>query len=147
MSFSGVGSTRCEEAMQVEDDIISDDMGSEQIAGERKKIRLSMEQVKALEKSFELLVLKGIESSGNGPINLKKETEVSWSNGSDKHKIFHSSNGTHLPQNSSRSSSENIQFQKFDQTVTDESLCNMFMGGIAGDQSGFWPWPEQQHLH
>ncbi|XP_058187574.1 homeobox-leucine zipper protein HAT7-like isoform X2 [Rhododendron vialii] len=219
MSFSGVGSTRCEEAMQVEDDIISDDMGSEQIAGERKKIRLSMEQVKALEKSFEvvgnkleperkvqlaralglqprqvaiwfqnrrarwktkqlerdydllkrkfealksdndallahnnklhaeLLALKGMESSGNGPIDLKKETEGSWSIGSDKHKIFHSSNGTHLPQNSSRSSSENIQFQKFDQTVTDESLCNMFMGGIAGDQSGFWPWPEQQHLH
>lgn len=55
MSFSGVGSTRCEEAMQVEDDIISDDMGSEQIAGERKKIRLSMEQVKALEKSFEVV--------------------------------------------------------------------------------------------
>lgn len=50
MSFSGVDNNRCEEATVRGDDEISDD-GVQ--LGEKKK-RLNLEQVKALEKSFEL---------------------------------------------------------------------------------------------
>lgn len=50
MSFSGVDNNRCEEAIVRGDDEMSDD-GVQ--LGEKKK-RLNLEQVKALEKSFEL---------------------------------------------------------------------------------------------
>lgn len=36
-------------------------------------------------------------------------------------------------------------FQKIDQTVKEESFCNMFCG--IDDQTGFWPWLEQQHFN
>ncbi|CAL5367847.1 unnamed protein product [Camellia sinensis] len=111
----------------------------------------------------ELLALKGRESNGIGPVNLNKETEASWSNGSEKscdfnlctttthqstnkHVFLNSSteaaNVAHLLQTSSRS---DLQCQKIDQMVPDESFCNMFTG--VDDHSGFWPWPEQQHFH
>lgn len=34
---------------------------------------------------------------------------------------------------------------KMDQTVKEESLCNMFCG--MDDQAGFWPWLDQQHFN
>ncbi|KAK4429969.1 Homeobox-leucine zipper protein ATHB-13 [Sesamum alatum] len=34
---------------------------------------------------------------------------------------------------------------KMDQTVKEESLCNMFVG--MDDQTGFWPWLEQQNFN
>lgn len=34
---------------------------------------------------------------------------------------------------------------KIDQNVKEESLCNMFCG--MDDQTGFWPWLEQQHFN
>ncbi|KAL6960734.1 Homeobox-leucine zipper protein ATHB-13 [Sarracenia purpurea var. burkii] len=221
MSFSGVGSKF--EEMNADDDM-SDD-GSQ--LGEKKK-RLSSEQVRALEKSFdlgnkleperkmqlaralglqprqvaiwfqnrrarwktkqlekdydllkrnfealksdndallaqnkklqaELMSLKGRESStGIGPINLNKETEGSWSNGSDNScdvnlgttsTISEVPFYSHLMQSSS-SRSDLPSHQKIDQMVSDEGFCNMFMGGTIADQSAFWPWPEQQHdLH
>ncbi|CAL5325813.1 unnamed protein product [Camellia sinensis] len=96
----------------------------------------------------ELLALKGIESNGIGPINLNKEIEGSIESSLDTYKhIFHSSTGatssvTHLLQSSSRS---DLQCRKIDQTVPDESFCNMFSS--IEDQPSFWPWPEQQHIH
>ncbi|CAA3022676.1 homeobox-leucine zipper ATHB-13-like [Olea europaea subsp. europaea] len=37
-----------------------------------------------------------------------------------------------------------ISCHKMDQTVKDEGLCNMFCG--MEDQTGIWPWLEQQHF-
>ncbi|EEF42166.1 homeobox protein, putative [Ricinus communis] len=55
----------------------------------------------------------------------------------------------HLFHNSSSSRPDshhhNIQCQKIDQMVKEESLSNMFCG--IDDQSGFWPWLEQQHFN
>lgn len=230
MSFSGM--EKCEEVGNGEDDL-SDD-GSQ--IGEKKK-RLNLEQVKALEKSFEvgnkleperklqlakalglqprqiaiwfqnrrarwktkqlekdyeilkkqfdslkadndalqaqnkklhaeLLSLKIRESN---EVNLKKETEGSWSNGSEnscdvnidisrnpvasspvsshlttKH-LFSTSirpaSITQLLQGSSRS---DLQCLKVDQLVhQDENFCSMFNG--MEEQQGFWSWPEQQN--
>ncbi|XP_057492335.1 homeobox-leucine zipper protein ATHB-23-like [Actinidia eriantha] len=222
MSFSGAGTKVCDQEDEMSDD------GYSQL-GEKKK-RLSMEQVKALEKSFEvgnkleperkmqlagalglqprqvaiwfqnrrarwktkqlerdydllkrkfealkndndalqahnhklhaeLLALKGRESTGIGPFNLNKEIEGSWSNGSDEN-CGDVNLGTttrtpptnirpcyshHLIQSTSRS--DGLQSLKIDQMVPDDqSFCNMLISGID-DPSGFWPWPEQQHLH
>ncbi|CAA2997322.1 homeobox-leucine zipper ATHB-13-like [Olea europaea subsp. europaea] len=38
-----------------------------------------------------------------------------------------------------------IQYQKPEQTVKDESFCSMLCG--MDDQIGFWPWLEQQLSH
>lgn len=230
MSFSGM--EKCDEVGHGEDDL-SDD-GSQ--IGEKKK-RLNLEQVKALEKSFELgnkleperkmqlakalglqprqiaiwfqnrrarwktkqlekdydvlkkqfdalkadndalqtqnkklhaelLSLKGRESN---EVNLKKETEGSWSNGSEnscdvnldisrnpaasspvssqlttKHLFsapIRPATITQLLQGSSRS---DLQCLKVDQLIhQDENFCSMFNG--IEEQQGFWPWPEQQH--
>ncbi|KAJ4833474.1 Homeobox-leucine zipper protein ATHB-13 [Turnera subulata] len=46
---------------------------------------------------------------------------------------------------SSRTTDHHIQCQKIDQIVKEESLTNMFCG--IDDQSGFWPWLEQQHFN
>ncbi|KAK4423758.1 Homeobox-leucine zipper protein ATHB-13 [Sesamum alatum] len=43
------------------------------------------------------------------------------------------------------SSRPEIQCPKMDQSVKEESLCNMFCG--MDDQTGFWPWLEQQHFN
>lgn len=51
MSFSGINA-RCDQEMHMGDDELSDDDGS--ILGGEKKRRLNLEQVKTLEKSFEL---------------------------------------------------------------------------------------------
>ena len=108
---------------------------------------------------LQLLALKGRESTGIGTFNLNKETEGSWSNGSDEIcgdvnlgtttrtpstnvRPFYSH---HIIQSTSRS--DGLQSLKIDQTVPDDqSFCNMLISGID-DTLGFWPWPEQQHLH
>ncbi|KAJ6290299.1 hypothetical protein OIU78_026091 [Salix suchowensis] len=114
----------------------------------------------------ELLSLKIRESN---EVNLKKETEGSWSNGSEnscdvnldisrnpvasspvsshlttKH-LFSTSirpaSITQLLQGSSRS---DLQCLKVDQLVhQDENFCSMFNG--MEEQQGFWSWPEQQN--
>ncbi|KAJ8775059.1 hypothetical protein K2173_020063 [Erythroxylum novogranatense] len=228
MSFSGM--EKCEE-VNGGDDELSDD-GSQ--IGEKKK-RLNLEQVKALEKSFELgnkleperkmqlakalglqprqiaiwfqnrrarwktkqlekdyevlkkqfdalkadndalqalnkklhselLALKGSDSND---VNLKKQTEVSWTNGSENScdinldisrtpvdgtplssqrstkQLFSTSirptNMTQLLQGSTR---PELQGLKVDHLVQDENFCNMFNG--IDEQQGFWQWPEQQ---
>uniref|UniRef100_A0A5B7A4X7 Homeobox-leucine zipper protein n=1 Tax=Davidia involucrata TaxID=16924 RepID=A0A5B7A4X7_DAVIN len=122
----------------------------------------------------EILALKNREPTES--INLNKETEGSCSNRSENssdikldisrtpandspdlstHPItsrpfFPSSisrpTGTvaQLFQNSSRP--DHLHSQKIDhQTVKEESFCNMFCG--IDDQTGFWPWLEQQHFN
>ncbi|KAF5735533.1 hypothetical protein HS088_TW15G01040 [Tripterygium wilfordii] len=229
MSFSGID--RCDQDgvhNNNGDDDLSDD-GS-QLLGEKKK-RLNIEQVKALEKSFELgnkleperkiqlaralglqprqiaiwfqnrrarwktkqlekdyevlkkqfdslkadndalqaqnkklhaelLALKSGES--NHEVNLKRENEGSWSNGSEnstpdnnnldltktpqltsKHLFPTSSSSTGttsitqlLVQGSSRS---DLQMGQEDH----QNLCNMFTA--MDEQQGYWAWPDQQH--
>lgn len=52
----------------------------------------------------------------------------------------------HLFHNSSSRHSDLIHHcLKMDPTVKEESLSNMFCGG--DDQSGFWPWLDQQHFN
>ena len=40
---------------------------------------------------------------------------------------------------------DHLQCQKMDQMVKEESLSNMFCS--IEDQTGFWPWLEQQHFN
>ncbi|KAK4367530.1 hypothetical protein RND71_011322 [Anisodus tanguticus] len=168
MSFSGVERCHNHQELRVDDNEMSDDDGSSQLLGEKKR-RLNMEQVKALERSFEvankleperkiqlaraiglqprqvaiwfqnrrarwktkqlerdyeilkrqydslksdndalkaqnknlhselqLLTLKNRESGGGGApmINLNKENEGSWSNGSDENNSIDVNLGT-----------------------------------------------------
>ncbi|CAK9186117.1 unnamed protein product [Ilex paraguariensis] len=102
----------------------------------------------------ELLALKCRESTGTGPINLNKDTDGSWSNGSenscDVNKGTTRTPSTVGPQSlaqalQSSSSRQGLQYQKIHQTAPDESLCNMFNG--IEEQTSFWPWSEQQHFH
>ncbi|KAH7515907.1 homeobox-leucine zipper protein ATHB-13 [Ziziphus jujuba] len=122
----------------------------------------------------EILALKNREPTES--INLNKETEGSCSNRSensseikldisrtpaiDSHPItrrtlFPSSirptGVAQLFQNSSSRGPDHLQCQKnnnnnnIDHMVKEESLSNMFCG--IDDQSGFWPWLEQQHFN
>ncbi|XP_041008321.1 homeobox-leucine zipper protein HAT7-like [Juglans microcarpa x Juglans regia] len=122
----------------------------------------------------ELSALKSSDTNEVGLKNMKKETECSWSNGSEnscdinldisrtpavmngpvssrlssKH-IFPScirpTSMSQLLQGSSRSS--DLQCLKTDQMTQDAGFSNMFNG--IEDQHNFWPWPEQhqQHFH
>ncbi|KAJ0043427.1 hypothetical protein Pint_19260 [Pistacia integerrima] len=231
MSFSGVD--KCEDVHGDED--LSDD-GSQM--GEKKK-RLNLEQVKALEKSFELgnkleperkmqlaralglqprqiaiwfqnrrarwktkqlekdyEVLKkqfealkadndalqsqnkklhaellSLKKKGPNEVNLKKETEGSWSNGSDNSSdvnldisrtpVITSPASSHLsskqlfpssirPTNMTQllhqgSARPDLQCLKMDQMVQEENFSNMFNG--IEEQQGFWQWSEQQNFH
>ncbi|XP_010242413.1 PREDICTED: homeobox-leucine zipper protein ATHB-13 [Nelumbo nucifera] len=117
----------------------------------------------------EILALKSREPTES--INLNKETEGSCSNRSENSSdinldisrtpaidsplsshhpsrpLFPSSivrpaSVAQLLQNSSRS---DLHCPKMEQTVQEESFCNMFCG--IDEQPGFWPWPEQHHFH
>lgn len=82
---------------------------------------------------MQLLALKGGESNnGNRPINLNKETEGSWSNGSEN-SCDHLRAG--LTQALFQSSSTPHDL-KIIPTVADESFCNMF-NVIEDHPSGF----------
>ncbi|KAF5449675.1 hypothetical protein F2P56_030096 [Juglans regia] len=117
----------------------------------------------------EILAIKNREPTES--INLNKETEGSCSNRSENSSeikldlsrtpaidsplstqpitsrpLFPSSirppGVAQLFQNSSR---PDLQCQKMDQIVKEESLSNMFCG--MDDQSAFWPWLEQNHFN
>ncbi|KAL6983506.1 Homeobox-leucine zipper protein ATHB-13 [Sarracenia purpurea var. burkii] len=51
----------------------------------------------------------------------------------------------HLVQNSS--SRPDLQSQKIDQSVKEESFCSMFCPIDDHSAAGFWPWLEQQHFN
>uniref|UniRef100_A0A5B6ZZS6 Homeobox-leucine zipper protein n=2 Tax=Davidia involucrata TaxID=16924 RepID=A0A5B6ZZS6_DAVIN len=114
----------------------------------------------------QILALKNREPTES--INLNKETEGSCSNRSenssdimkldisaiDSHPI--TASRTLFPASSIRPSTTTGVAQlfqnssrpdhKIDQTtVKEESFCNMFCG--IDDQTGFWPWLEQQHFN
>ncbi|XP_076935393.1 homeobox-leucine zipper protein ATHB-13-like [Bidens hawaiensis] len=120
----------------------------------------------------ELLAAKGGEANGFRPINLNQETEGSWSNGSEnscglntvtctmtqsvESPIFYNqiSNNIYPTMISMGPNSSLTQFlqnplttdllsQRLNQTVGNNSLCNMF--NAIEDQPAYWPWPEQDH--
>ncbi|XP_073130913.1 homeobox-leucine zipper protein ATHB-13-like [Henckelia pumila] len=110
----------------------------------------------------QILALKTIREPTEYSINLNKETEGSCSNRSENSsdiKLDISRNPAAIDsalatnrtlrqsnigiQNSSR---PEIQVPKMDQTVKEESLCNIMFCGMD-DQTGFWPWLEQQHFN
>ncbi|KAL2349280.1 hypothetical protein Fmac_003280 [Flemingia macrophylla] len=122
-------------------------------------------------KNFKLRFIMALKSrEPTESINLNKETEGSCSNRSENSSdikldisrtpAIDSPLSTHQPSrplfpSSARpagvaqlfqtSSRPDIQCQKIDQMVKEESLSNMFCG--MDDQSGFWPWLEQQHFN
>lgn len=145
-----------------------------------ESVKADNDALKNLNKKLhaELLAVKGgDQSNGVRPINLNKETEGSWSNGSENSCDLNTVAGTMTPseespifytqisnnmyptmssmgQNSSgltqflqNSSTTDLLSQRLNQTVGNEGFCNMFNG--IEDQQAFWPWPEQhpQHLH
>lgn len=123
----------------------------------------------------QLMAIKGGESNGVRPINLNKETEGSWSNGSENSCDLNTVTGTMTPSeespifytqissniypmssmgpNSSLTqllqshSTTDLLSQRLNQTVGNEGFCNMFNG--IEDQPSYWPWPEHnpQNLH
>ncbi|KAI3716997.1 hypothetical protein L1987_68281 [Smallanthus sonchifolius] len=141
-----------------------------------ESVKADNDALKNLNKKLhaELLAAKGGEANGVRPINLNKETEGSWSNGSEnscdintvtmtqseESPIFYTqisnniyptmsymgpnSGLTQLLQNPLTS---DLLGQRLTQTVGNEGLCNMFNG--IEDQPTYWPWQEQnpQQLH
>ncbi|KAK7832460.1 homeobox-leucine zipper protein ATHB-13 [Quercus suber] len=117
----------------------------------------------------EILALKNREPTES--INLNKETEGSCSNRSENSSeikldisrtpAIDSPLSTHptsrplfptsmirppgVAQLFQTTSRPELQCQKMDQIVKEESLSNMFCG--MDDQSAFWPWLEQQHFN
>ncbi|CAK8536780.1 unnamed protein product [Lathyrus sativus] len=122
----------------------------------------------------EIMALKSREPTES--INLNKETEGSSSNRSEnssdikldisRTQASDSPLSTHHTTTTSRSffpcpsarpsggiaqlfqtssRPEQLQCQKIDQLVKEESLSNMFCS--MDDQTGFWPWLEQQHFN
>ncbi|XVE85900.1 hypothetical protein DITRI_Ditri17bG0128600 [Diplodiscus trichospermus] len=123
----------------------------------------------------EIMALKSREPTES--INLNKETEGSCSNRSENSSDIkldisrtpaaidsplstHPTSITLFPTSSIRqptggtvaqlfqtssSRPDHLQCQKMDQMVKEESLSNMFC--TMEDQTGFWPWLEQQHFN
>jgi len=120
---------------------------------------------------LQILALKNREPTES--INLNKETEGSSSNRSENSSDIkldmsrtpasdsplsthqHTTSRTFFPPSArpsggiaqlfQTSSRPELQCQKIDQMVKEESLSNMFCG--MDDQAGFWPWLEQQHFN
>lgn len=119
---------------------------------------------------IQILALKNREPTES--INLNKETEGSCSNRSENSSEIKldisrtpaSENSSEIKLDISRtlfppsatrpsgiaqlfqtSSRPELQCQKIDQMVKEESLSNMFCG--MEDQTGFWPWLEQQQFN
>ncbi|KAJ0754435.1 hypothetical protein HanPI659440_Chr09g0346761 [Helianthus annuus] len=104
------------------------------------------------------MALKGQESNKvRAMMNLNKETEGSWSNGSensyeDNTTIFYTQISNNFPTSSSMIGGLTPPYllsQPLSQTsVTgDEGFCNML--NVIEDQPAFWQWPEaeQQNQH
>ncbi|CAI9752722.1 unnamed protein product [Fraxinus pennsylvanica] len=195
MSFSGLDRS---EEVPVDDDMSDDGLQ----LGEKKK-RLKLEQVKALEKSFELgnkleperkmqlaralglqprqalkadndnlktqnkklnselMALKNGESTR--PINLNKENECSWSNGSGNgcdinlvttkatsadgkfysrpsNKLIYSSSMGPTSLTQLQSSLRDPDLHQGHKIVTNEGFCNMFSS--IDENPDLWAWPE-----
>jgi len=118
---------------------------------------------------LQILALKNREPTES--INLNKETEGSCSNRSENSSeikldisrtpAIDSPLSTHptsrplfpasmirppgVAQLFQTTSRPELQCQKMDHMVKEESLSNMFCG--MDDQSAFWPWLEQQHFN
>ncbi|KAK7266357.1 hypothetical protein RIF29_19001 [Crotalaria pallida] len=108
----------------------------------------------------ELQALKSRDCCETGTIGLKKETECSWSNGSDNSSninldlsrtpVMNSpvscQNGKSLLPNSLKPTSITQLLQCSSRSDNqEESFTNMFHD--IGEQQNFWPWPEQNHFH
>ncbi|KAF6159966.1 hypothetical protein GIB67_033050 [Kingdonia uniflora] len=114
----------------------------------------------------EILALKNREPTES--INLNKETETSCSNRSENSSdinldisrtqaidsprpqpprpLFSTSmRPVSFSQFLQASPRSNLQCPKIEQTIQDESFCNIFYG--VDDQSSFWPWQEQQQFN
>ncbi|KAK4281004.1 hypothetical protein QN277_012553 [Acacia crassicarpa] len=110
----------------------------------------------------ELLALKGRDCCEGGTMNLKKEPEVCWSNGStdnssdinldlSRSQFINSTvtsvhNGKSLlPSNNALKPASITQLLQCSSRseLQDESFSNMFQGGGGVDEHhNFWPWPE-----
>ncbi|KAI4328408.1 hypothetical protein L6164_020765 [Bauhinia variegata] len=136
----------------------------EAIKSENDTLRAQNQKIQA-----EILALKSREPTES--INLNKETEGSSSNRSENSSDIkldisrtpaidsplstHQTSRNLFPTSAARptgvaqlfqtTSRPDLQCQKLDQMVKEESLTNMFCG--IDDQSGFWPWLEQQHFN
>lgn len=119
-----------------------------------------------------MIQLLSLKKKDPNEVNLKKETEGSWSNGSDNNSsdanldisraaAITSPVSSHLsskqlfpssirpitmtqPLHHQGSARPDLQCPKMDQMVQEESFCNMFNG--IEEQQGFWQWPEQQNF-
>lgn len=104
------------------------------------------------------MALKGQELNGfRTMVNLNKETEGSWSNGStdnsceDNNTIFYNQISNNHPTGSSMIGGLTTPYllgQPLTQTLVngDEGYCNML--NVMEDQPAFWPWPEAaDHQH
>ncbi|KAL8231521.1 hypothetical protein R6Q57_001299 [Mikania cordata] len=107
----------------------------------------------------QLMALKGQESTNvRAMVNLNKETEGSWSNGSDnscedKNTIFYTQISNNLTTSSSGIGGLTPPYllgQPLSQTSVagDGGFCNM-LNVVEDHPTNFWPWPEaeQQHHH
>ncbi|CAJ1946952.1 unnamed protein product [Sphenostylis stenocarpa] len=105
----------------------------------------------------ELQTLKNRDCCETETINLKKETEGSWSSGSNNSSEINldlsrtpvmnspvsSQNGKSLLPTSLKPTSLTQLLQCSSRSdLQDESFCNMFHN--IDEQQNFWPWPEQQ---
>ncbi|XP_020237796.1 homeobox-leucine zipper protein HAT7 isoform X1 [Cajanus cajan] len=106
----------------------------------------------------ELQTLKSRDCCETGTTSLKKETEGSWSNGSNNSSDINldlsrtpvmnspvsSQNGKNLLPTSLKPNSITQLLQCSSRSdLQDESFCNMFHN--IDEQQNFWPWPDQQH--
>lgn len=141
-----------------------------------ESVKADNDALKNLNKKLhaELLAVKGGESNGVRPINLNKETEGSWSNGSENSCDLNTVTGTMTPSEESpifytqisnnmypnmssigpnssltqllqNQATTDLLSQRLNQSVGNEGFCNMFNG--IEDQPSFWPWPEQHSQH
>jgi len=105
---------------------------------------------------LQLQNLKNRDCCETRTVSLKKETEGSWSNGSnnsseinlDRTPVMNSpvssQNGKSLVPTSLKPTSMTQLLQCSSRSdLQDESFCNMFHN--IDEQQNFWPWTEQQH--
>ncbi|KAH1234841.1 Homeobox-leucine zipper protein ATHB-20 [Glycine max] len=99
----------------------------------------------------ELQAVKSRDWREAGMMSHKKETEGSWSNGSDNSLDINLDHSRTLGLNSPISSQNgknlllpnSLNPTSITQLLQDDGLCNMFHNIDA--QQNFWPWPDQQH--
>ncbi|KAL4581745.1 hypothetical protein LXL04_006273 [Taraxacum kok-saghyz] len=98
----------------------------------------------------QLMAIKGQEPNG---LNLKRETEGSWSNGSeseDNTNLFYTQISNNLPTGAAMIGGLATPYlfrQPLNHTVVagDEGFCNML--NVMEEQPAFWPWPEAEPPH